>query len=93
MSQIWDRLRQWGRTDTGALVTLELQSQLARLAAEVNRADRHRGFAGAHHALAASYAYEYTLRRALSHAGGELDHPAGDIVGLELDLSSRGWTW
>lgn len=94
MSQLWDRLRHWRNPAYDPMITLELQAQLGRLVAEVRRADTHHGFAGAHHAMAATWAYENTLRRALRHAGGtDCDFEAGDIVGLELDLSARGWTW
>lgn len=93
MSQIWDRLRFRGREAPSALVTLELQAQLGRLAAEVRRADGHDGFAGAHHTRAAVAAYEHTLRRALRHAGGELTACEGDVIALELELASRGWSW
>ncbi|PWD50518.1 hypothetical protein C8046_07505 [Serinibacter arcticus] len=95
MPQLWDRIA--GRREPAAdpMLTLETQAHLSRLTRELWRLDGVRGdFAHAHHVRAAQGAYEGVLRRALRLAGGDdRAHPLGDVVGLELELSSRGWAW
>lgn len=95
MPQLWFRLRQRRAPAADPLLTLEIQATLGRLTAELCRLDRSRGaFGGAHHVLATQGAYEGVLRRAVRLAGGDdTPHAPGDVVGLELDLASRGWTW
>lgn len=94
MTQLWDRIIRRRAPAHDPLVTLELQAQLGRLLVRLYREERHTGFAGAHHARAARSAYESTLRSAVRLAGADdTVHPDGDIIGLELDLSSRGWLW
>lgn len=91
----WDRLRHRRAPVCDPLETLAVQSALGRLAEELLRLDRApRAFAHAHHVRAAEQAYEGVLRRAVALAGGDQRvHAAGDVVGLELDLASRGWRW
>lgn len=95
MPQLWSRLRQRRAPAVDPLLALETQATLGRLTAELCRLDRSRGaFGGAHHVRATQGAYEGVLRRALRLAGGDdTRHSAGDVVGLELDLASRGWSW
>lgn len=95
MPQLWDRLINRRAPAFDPLLTLETQAHLGRLLAELRRLEGTRGdFAHAHHVRAATGAYEGMLRRALRLAGGDEDaHRPRDVVGLELDLSSRGWTW
>lgn len=94
MSQLWDRLTGRRAPAYDAMATLELQSQLGRMVEEVRRSERHTGFAAAHHARAARFAYESTLRSAVRHAGGDdRAYGMGDVVGLELELAARGWLW
>ncbi|TGO06395.1 hypothetical protein [Serinibacter arcticus] len=95
MPQLWSRLRQRRAPAVDPLLTLETQATLGRLTTELCRLDRADGaFGRAHHVRATQGAYEGVLRRALRLAGGDdaLHHP-GDVVGLELDLAARGWTW
>ncbi len=93
MPQLWSRLRQRRAPAVDPLLTLETQATLGRLTAELCRLDRAAGeFASAHHVRATQGAYEGVLRRALLRAGGDAArHGRGDVVGLELDLASRGW--
>lgn len=94
MSSLWERISHRRAIEQDVMATLELQAQLSRMVFEVQRAERFRGFAAAHHAHAAQGAYESTLRSAVRHAGGdERSVPSGDVVALELDLAARGWQW
>ncbi|MBN8880911.1 hypothetical protein EDD28_0619 [Salana multivorans] len=94
MGEWWGLLRGWRTPTLDPMRTLELQTRLGRLAAELRRCDTHRGFAAAHHSRAALSAYETTLRQSLRHVGTNDEiHGPGDVVSLELDLASRGWQW
>lgn len=95
MPQLWERLLGRRAPVHDPLATLEVQAHLGRLTAELRRLDGvHGDFAHAHHVRAAEGAYEGMLRTALRLAGGDdREHRTGDVVGLELDLASRGWAW
>lgn len=80
-------------------VTLELQSRLGRLAHELDdmASGRRPCFALAHHAEAATRAYEATLAEAC-HLVGAPDPAHGTpraarVLLMEAELARAGWTW
>jgi hypothetical protein len=77
--------------------TLELQSRLGRLAAELERLDHgaDRRFARGHHLRAALEAYERTLDDACALAGLSVESGRGPAHRLlaETALHERGWWW
>lgn len=78
--------------------TLELQVRLARLSAELQEMDRERvpRFAIAHHAEAATRAYEMTLAEACRLVGvapPEGRDRATRLIVMEAELLRLGWTW
>lgn len=85
--------------DRGAdpFLTLELQSRLSRLSAELQRLDcgADRRFARGHHLRAALEAYERTLDDACELAGLAVDPGRGPAHRLiaEAALHERGWWW
>lgn len=79
------------------LTTLQLQLRLGQIAREIRAlAGDDTRFAGAHHSRAAQAAYDELLREACRRAGIGDDKPIvteSDRLLLELELSSRGWSW
>ncbi len=79
-------------------LTLELQTRLGRLSAELDALAHERvpRFAIAHHAEAATRAYEMTLAEACRLMGLEVpadaDRPARLLM-MEADLIRVGWSW
>jgi hypothetical protein len=78
--------------------TLELQARLTRLSAELDGLSRAPSsvFALAHHAEAATRAYDQTLAEACQLIGAPV--PGGRLSGpqrllMEAELVNAGWTW
>jgi hypothetical protein len=96
-----DRLRQRllrrPAPETDPLVTLELQSRLSRLSAELRdlqlRDDRR--FALGHHARAVTIAYTQSLAEACELAGLPGPENRGPVALLlaEAQLRDAGWNW
>lgn len=92
------RLPMWRRRGPDPFATLELQTRLARLSAELEEMARESvpRFALAHHAEAATRAYERTLIDACRLVGVP---PAVDgerstrILLMEAELLQAGWSW
>jgi hypothetical protein len=86
-----------GRREPDPFATLELQNRLTRLSRELDTlASRPRQyFALAHHAEAATRAYEMTLAEACRLMG--IPCPEGDrgnrVLLMEADLARAGWSW
>ncbi len=86
------------RATPDPFATLELQMRLARLGRELDTLAHERvpRFAVAHHAEAATRAYEMTLAEACRLMGlavpDEGDRPMRLLV-MEADLVRVGWTW
>lgn len=80
-------------------VTLELQARLTRLARELDDlgAGRTPLFALAHHAEAATRAYEMTLAEACRLIGAPVPEPSvpreSRIFLMAAELWRAGWTW
>ena len=91
------RLLQRPRDVPDPFQTLELQSRLGRLAAELHRLDRYtdRRFARGHHLRAAMEAYERTLDDACRLAGLPVEAGRGPAHRLlaETALQQCGWCW
>lgn len=91
------RLLQRARDVPDPFETLELQSRLGRLAAELHRLDSstERRFARGHHLRAAMEAYERTLDDACRLAGLPVEPGRGPAHRLlaETALQQRGWAW
>ena len=86
------------RTTPDPFATLELQMRLARLGRELDTLAHERvpRFAVAHHAEAATRAYEMTLAEACRLMGlgvaVEGDRPTRLLM-MEAELVRAGWTW
>lgn len=91
------RVAPWRRQAPDPFATLELQTRLTRLTQELDdlSSGRTKRFALAHHAEAATRAYEMTLAEACRLVG--LDCPDADrptrVLLMEADLVRAGWTW
>lgn len=90
----------WARdrsTEPDPFLTLELQTRLARLSAELRGLDvRRTGRLGSwHHTRAAQEAYERTLDDACALAGLPVEPGRGHAHRLlaEASLQSAGWRW
>jgi hypothetical protein len=87
----------WRRHGPDPFATLELQNRLTRLSHELDALVSHPGryFALAHHAEAATRAYEMTLAEACRLMG--IDCPEGErgsrVLLMEADLARAGWSW
>lgn len=80
-------------------LTLELQARLTRLATELDDmgSGRRAVFALAHHAEAATRAYEMTLAEACRLIGAPVPEPSvareSRILLMAAELWRAGWTW
>lgn len=102
MSSLRDRVRRrmppWRRRAPDPFQTLELQLRLSRLATELDTLSRGRApvFALAHHAAAATLAYDQTLAEACRLIGAPVPpgrlHPSQRLL-MEAELVNAGWTW
>ena len=102
MSSLIDRVRRrvlrWRRRAPDPFATLELQLRLGRLAAELDTLSRGSAsvFALAHHAEAATRAYEQTLAEACRLVGAPVPEGSGGPsrrLLMEAELVNAGWTW
>lgn len=90
----------WARdrtTEPDPFLTLELQTRLARLTAELQGLDAGgtRHFGSWHHTRAAKEAYERTLDDACELAGLPVEpgRGPGHCLLAELTLQNAGWRW